>query len=85
MSAGVAHAGHAICQEKWECEVGIPDVHVHVPETWNEIQSPAIHHLSCSWRVAALRRADLLDSLALKQNGLIHSRRGARGVDHGHM
>jgi hypothetical protein len=55
----VAHAGDAVREEEWEGEVGIPNVHVHVPEAGDE-ELPACRHDSRTGRGSYVS-SDFLD------------------------
>jgi hypothetical protein len=49
MPSHVANAGNAVREEEWEGEVGIPNVHVHVPEPGNE-ELPSRRNDLCTGR-----------------------------------
>src|SRR5215831_2897759 len=81
----VAYSGHAICEQKWKCEISVPYVHVHIPQAGDEIQSPPVNDLCTLRGPSVARRSDACDATAVDEHRLICFFGCVRTVNHGYM
>src|SRR5690349_3024634 len=71
MATGIANSCDTISEKKRERQVGIPYMHMHVPQAGDEVESACINSLSIfRWR-NALRGADPYDSVTLDDDRFV--------------
>src|SRR5437868_6585259 len=65
-----AYASHAIRDVKRISGLVVPGVHVHIPETWNQVFAPSIHDARACRRGEASAPCDIADLAVRNHYGL---------------
>ena len=84
MSAHIAHTQDAISDKQRKRAVGLPDMHVHIPQAGNHVQAARVHDLRALRGVHFFRVADLRDAIPFHSYRLIRPGWRAGGVDDRH-